>query len=53
MFIDDEPVWEVDQPFEGARRLARINAGTGVDRFYPKHGGKAHNKVKRKIQLLI
>ena len=24
-----------------------------MDRLYPKHGGKTHNKVKKKIQFLM
>ena len=49
VLIDDEPDCEVDQPIEGARRSARINASTGVDRLDPTHGGKTHDKVKNNI----
>ena len=49
VLIDDEPDCEVDQPIEGARRLVRINAITGLDRLDPTHGGKNHDKVKKNI----
>ena len=53
VLIANEPFYKLGQPFEGARRSVRINAGTSVDRLEPTHGGKTHNEVKRKIQFLM
>ena len=44
VLIENEHVCKVNQPFEGARRLVRINAGTGVDRLEPTHGGNTNNE---------
>ena len=52
VLIDDESDCEVEQPIKGARRLARINSGTGVNRLDPTNGGKTHNEVKRNILFL-
>ena len=46
MKIHDEYYCEVDKPFEGARRLVKINAGTDVDRFVPRMVGKLTRKLK-------
>ena len=51
--IDDVSDDEEAQPNEGTRRSTRVNAGTGVDRLEPRHDGKTHDDIKKKIQFLM